>query len=155
MKSKLGSALAINRLFFMSVDVGESSVTSFYGFFDSSDGSLILGAAGVMPFDFFILSVLLGDLSPSFVPCFLRSGETEPMAMILVGDYPALASSYFSSNMHIHLLFWMSNRWQSFSSLVTSKMPPKIIIFPSYTTAEWPERGGGLCPYGSIFVQVR
>ena len=75
----------------MSVEVGESSLTSFCGFLFSSGILIFLGGACawklffMAPDKLLLLSPAFGEVSLPRVP-FLSKGETLPMAMVLVGD---------------------------------------------------------------------
>lgn len=108
-KSKLGSAFAIKRLLCILIDVGDSKVTSFWGFLDSSGGSFIFGGGGCVMLFFITVRSCLGDFSPSrLVFYFLNIGETDPIDIILVGDWLEPPSSCFSSKRQIHIFFSMS-----------------------------------------------
>ena len=110
----------------MSVDVGESSLTSLCGpFFSSRDAFFGLGGAAweklflVIPFE----PAFLGE---AFLTVPLREiGETAPIASVFVGDW-AVVGSLIIENKGIHRFYEMSYMWQSLSSLVTSNIPPNM-----------------------------
>ena len=135
MKSKLGSALAISLLFYMSWEVGESSTTSLIGFLVSSVYSFSLlvpslssNKLHIMASVYFIepSGACLGERSLTIVLRRIR-GDTAPMAMVLVGEHD-VTGSVLSLKRQIQRLLTMSYRCKSFNSLVTSKMPPKITM---------------------------
>ena len=126
MKSKLGSALAISLLCYMSWEVGESSTTSLAGFLVSSVYSFSLAVPSlssnklhIMASVYFMPPVApFGDKSLTIVLRRIR-GETEPIAMVLVGEHD-VTGSVLSLKRQIQRLLTMSYRCKSLSSLVTS-----------------------------------